>query len=283
MTDAPARGELFERLFDDAAMFPPAQLPVAQAVSQHRDHRGAWYRALVGPFVCAADRPAAVAEQAACLGLDTVDVALAVAEGVAAVPAALAGVDRAERLRLRAVETPLGALPMRECAAMADDLGARGAELFLELPVDQVDEDRVRELRAGGAYLKLRTGGAAAGAFPTEDALARAVVHCAGEGLRFKCTAGLHNAVRHRDPQTGFEHHGFLNIALAAGVALTTGDLAAVREVLADQDSEVLAARTRDLSPADVTAIRGLFASIGTCSVGEPLADLTALRLVAAA
>ena len=31
----------------------------------------------------------------------------------------------------------------------------------------------------------------------------------------FKCTAGLHNAVRHRAADTGFEHHGFLNVLLA--------------------------------------------------------------------
>jgi acyl-CoA synthetase (AMP-forming)/AMP-acid ligase II len=30
----------------------------------------------------------------------------------------------------------------------------------------------------------------------------------------FKCTAGLHNAVRHTG-QDGFEHHGFLNVLVA--------------------------------------------------------------------
>src|SRR6185437_12094303 len=48
---------LFDGLLDDAAMFPPEDAPLADAVVGHAAHRLAWYSDLVAAFVCAA-RPA---------------------------------------------------------------------------------------------------------------------------------------------------------------------------------------------------------------------------------
>ncbi len=44
---------IFRGLFDDASLFPPASLPMADAVAGHLRHRAAWYREMSGPFVCA--------------------------------------------------------------------------------------------------------------------------------------------------------------------------------------------------------------------------------------
>jgi hypothetical protein len=44
---------IFRGLFDDASMFPPASLPMADAVAGHLRHQTAWYREMSGPFVCA--------------------------------------------------------------------------------------------------------------------------------------------------------------------------------------------------------------------------------------
>ena len=52
--------------------------------------------------------------------------------------------------------------------------------------------------------------------------------------MPFKCTAGLHHAVRHRAADTGFEHHGFLNVLLAVAAALTGEDAGEVAAELAD-------------------------------------------------
>jgi hypothetical protein len=98
--------------------------------------------------------------------------------------------------------------------------------------------------------------------------------------LRFKCTAGLHHAVRHRDPLTMFEHHGFLNLLLAARIAAATGNLVATADALAERDPAALAYRTSDLTATDVTASRALVASLGTCSIHEPIDDLLAMGLV---
>ncbi|MEV7025976.1 hypothetical protein AB0O00_28035, partial [Kitasatospora sp. NPDC093558] len=48
--------DLFRGLFDDAAVFPPGNLPVVEAVPAHRAHRTAWYADAVGPFLCGAGR-----------------------------------------------------------------------------------------------------------------------------------------------------------------------------------------------------------------------------------
>ena len=45
---------LFDGLLDDAAMFPPEDAPLADAVAGHAAHRLAWYGDLVASFVCAA-------------------------------------------------------------------------------------------------------------------------------------------------------------------------------------------------------------------------------------
>ena len=42
------------------------------------------------------------------------------------------------------------------------------------------------------------------------------LVAAVSAGLPFKLTAGLHEAVRHTNAETGFTHHGFLNLVLAA-------------------------------------------------------------------
>jgi hypothetical protein len=108
------------------------------------------------------------------------------------------------------------------------------------------------------------------------------VVACLDREIAFKCTAGLHHAVRTTDQQTGFEQHGFLNILLAVSVALAGGDREAVVAELADRDAVGVAHRVRQLSTERATAIRRWFRSFGTCSIQEPLDDLIRLRLVPA-
>lgn len=130
--------------------------------------------------------------------------------------------------------------------------------------------------RRAGLRVKLRTGGAVAAAFPSEQVLADAVAACLDAGVAFKLTAGLHHAVRHRDAPTGFEQHGFLNVLAAVTSA---GDLAGT---LAERDAAVLVERISRLTPDDVARARDRFASFGTCSTSEPLADLRSLGLIAA-
>src|SRR4029079_18111835 len=79
--------------------------------------------------------------------------------------------------------------------------------------------------------------------FPSVSRLAVCIEAALDRELPFKCTAGLHNAVRHRDPETGFEHHGFLNILLATRSSLDGGGTEEVARVLEQADGAALAER----------------------------------------
>jgi hypothetical protein len=127
--------------------------------------------------------------------------------------------------------------------------------------------------------VKLRTGGTTQAAFPSRPALAAAVSAAVAAELPFKCTAGLHHAVRHTDPATGLAHHGFLNVLLAVRAARAGADPA---EQLAAEDPRAVAERAGALTETEVADVRRQLRSIGTCSVAEPLADLHLLDLVGA-
>ncbi|MGL5857701.1 MAG: hypothetical protein ACRC35_04720 [Angustibacter sp.] len=143
---------------------------------------------------------------------------------------------------------------------------------------DQVDHvlDRVA---AAQIAAKVRTGGTHARAFPRERVLAGFIGACISRGIPFKCTAGLHRAVRHRDPGTGFEHHGFLNVLLATDAAQRGADLAQVEDVLAERSAAAVLGEVRQLAVQRRRAIRMALRSIGSCSLADPAADLVALGL----
>ena len=277
---------LFSGLFDDAALFPPGNAAMPDAVSAHAGYRQDWYAGLVARFVCPAGRLAefdatlAVAALAAPQSSPP-EISMTVPGGPAELASALAVAEGLPRVRIGAVELPV---PASELPAALEELSRtarRGIVVFAEVPVAEVTAELAAGLRAAGLALKLRTGGTTATAFPGTGQLAAAIDAAVAAGVRFKCTAGLHNAVAHDDPATGFAHHGFLNVLLAVHAA-QTGRCGSA-DLLASRDGEALADRARDLPAAEVAAVRAQFASIGSCSILEPLTDLIELKLVSAA
>ena len=143
-----------------------------------------------------------------------------------------------------------------------------------------------RPPRAGGAALrgaKVRCGGARADLFPSPDELAAFVCACAENGVPFKATAGLHGAVRHEDEQTGFVHHGFLNLVLAAVRASSGAAVDEVAAVLASTDGPALIAEARAVSGRSLVAGRSLFRAYGSCSTAEPQEEAARLGLLGGA
>ena len=115
--------------------------------------------------------------------------------------------------------------------------------------------------------------------FPDATTLASWIDAALDRETAYKCTAGLHHALRHRDHETGFEHHGFLNVLLATRRAFDGGSVAEVAEVLDDHYANDLVALART---SDLAGARRWFTSFGSCSVTEPLDDLLALGLLEA-
>jgi hypothetical protein len=163
---------------------------------------------------------------------------------------------------------------VRRVVTVTDELETEWP-IFVELPQTDTHHGWLAAADAaaeGGLRLKFRTGGLEASAFPTSDVLARWIDAALDREVQFKCTAGLHRAVRHTG-EDGFEHHGFLNVLAATQRAF---DGAAHDEVVA-----VLDDRGIEVAVDDVRRARRWFTSFGTCSVAEPWADLRALGLVA--
>ena len=256
-----------------------------EAVVGHARYQRDWYADLVARFVCPAGRLAELdgalaSARSSSPEIALPEVSLTVPGGPAELAPAFAVAEGLPRLRIGAVELPV---PAAELPAALDELGRtaqRGIAVFVEIAVAEVDRELATALRQAGLGLKLRTGGTTAAAFPDLRSLAGAIEAAVGAGVRFKCTAGLHNALGHVEEATGWAYHGFLNVLLAVHAAQTGAPAA---EPLAARDGAALAEQARGLSAAEVAAVRAQFASIGSCSILEPLTDLTDLRLVSAA
>jgi hypothetical protein len=152
--------------------------------------------------------------------------------------------------------------------------------VYVELPQTSPDHAwlAAADVVAEGEHrLKLRTGGLEAEKFPTPETLAGWIDAALDRETPFKCTAGLHHAIAHRDHETGFPHHGFLNVLLATRQAFDGASRSEVATLLADHYPNDLVALART---ADLAGARRWFVSFGSCSITEPLDDLVGLGLV---
>jgi hypothetical protein len=278
-------------LIDDAAIFPPGNVPLDRAVADHATHRASEYADLVGGFVVSDVKLPDLIALLDGTGRDgpqgdPLSVNVVVTGGAGAIEPAVRWATRTPLLRLGALECALrdeddlAHNARRACAAL-DALEEELADVtvYVEPPrvVDEptpgwfaaLDELALRELP-----LKLRTGGVTADAFPTPRELATSIAAALDRELPFKCTAGLHHAMRLTDPETGFGHHGFLNVLAATRVCLDGGDTQAALE---EYDAKVL---LDGLEPDTLARTRSWFTAVGSCSVLEPYDDLVELDLI---
>jgi len=276
-------------LIDDAAIFPPGNVPLDRAVAEHREHRASEYADLLGGFVISDLKVADLIDVLDDADADDVlPVNLVVTGGAGAIEPAVRWLNRAPTASLRAVEFALRdeedlAHNARRAITAWDLLedDNPGAEVYVELPkltgepsygwLAAMDEVAARGLRA-----KFRTGGVEQYAFPTCGELGDAITAALDRELPFKCTAGLHHAVRHHDPETDLTHHGFLNVLRATRAALDGDDPS---EVLAEESA---AALLKDFDADEAARTRNWFTGFGSCSILDPHEDLVELGLVGA-
>ncbi len=292
MTHPPGLPDYLQDFVDDAAIFPPARTDLDRAVHEHRVHRSSEYADLVGGFVVSDVKVADLAQLVS--DAEPLAVNLVVTGGAGAIEPAVTWVERSEGLRLRAVEFALRdeddlAHNARRLVSVIDSLGGAldDVPVFAEPPVPHgppthgwlaaLDELAGREIAC-----KFRTGGLSEDLFPSAADLATCLESALDRELAFKCTAGLHNAVRHRADDTGFEHHGFLNVLVATRASLDGAGPDEVAQVLEETDGPALAARVA-ADPAAAARTRRWFTSFGSCSVLEAHEDLVELGLVGGA
>ncbi|MFE6596914.1 hypothetical protein ACFU9O_25815 [Streptomyces albidoflavus] len=277
----PVPAELFAAFCDDAAVFPPGELPLDRAVAAHLRHVTAAHAPLVGPLVVPQARLPELAGLTAGLGRGSLDLAVTVpspeAAGQALASAAALPAARPRCLEVAVPEdVPTAEIVPRLSTALKGADDRTGVTVYVEVPRDRRRAGLIAALADSPFLAKFRTGGVRAELYPDERELARAVLLAVGAGVPFKATAGLHHAVRNTDPRTGFEQHGHLNLLAATGAALGGAGEEEVVAVLAERDATTVAGLVRALSPE----VRTAFRSFGTCSLAEPVGELAALGLL---
>jgi hypothetical protein len=269
---------LFAGLVDDASVMPPSFTGMTAAVVRYREQHGAWFSHLLGELLVpsslvdfdlsAEGLPVGVVSDVA---LGTLPAAVAKLRDTGAV------VRQVEAAVARRGEDPQPGLA-ELCRLMETALDM---DVYAEIPLSWgllSALDAIADSRRAGTRIapKFRVGGLAAELFPTPVELAAVICACRDRDLSFKLAAGLQHALRHTDPETGFTHHGFLNVLVAAGVAADGGEVAEVAEALAATHPLPLVepARARRDGP------RPLWVGFGATDVLGVLTELIRLGLI---
>ena len=229
-------------LIDHAPLFPPASLPVPEALEEDRRARADEHAWLLARLVWPSSRLDA---------LEGEDRALSVL---------LDGQYECD-MRAEAVET--------RWVEGDSDAGLDGlsGEAYVELPLDDGLEEKVAALAERGLRAKVRCGGADV---PTPASLGRFLAVCRDAGVPFKATAGLHH------PLAADGRHGFLNVLAACAFA---DEAALTGEVALDRDA--LRWRGREAGPDELERVRrDQLVAVGSCSFFEPVEELQGLGIL---
>lgn len=264
MSSSASASDLFRGLIDDAAVFPPGDAPLPQAIERHHRHRAAWYAPLIGPLVL----PGSAIAHAAALAASTAPLSVA-ATARPGTPIDVDAVLAAAGSHLTVVGIERGWEP---------DLASGPLVTALEIPRGPGQDAAIADLAQPGFIGKFRTGPTPTWEWPDETELAGIICRFVHAKAPFKLTGGLHHAVR-RDAD-GEDHHGLVNVLLAVHAALDGGAAEEVAAVLTRRDGAGLADDLATLDATSIAAVRARFLSFGCCDVREPIAELVALELL---
>jgi hypothetical protein len=283
---------------DYAGLFPPAALPMSEAVLNYATYRGSNYNWMLGRFIVMAAHLDEFYDSASEFiprdGGDPWRLSV------------VAGEDAVETIhRIKNFNSHSGSGVV--CDTVEIKASSHGAieNAVISLPVDVkayfeiAPDENLPELIATLALrrqrAKIRTGGVTPGAFPTTQQIIRFVRTCLAANIEFKATAGLHHPIRCFRPLTYEANsveatmHGFLNLFLMTGFARESYKVGVLEEVMEDEFDEGFrfedhAVTWRDnfslnLYQIDTLRKRGI-QSFGSCSFDEPVADLQKLGIL---
>ena len=281
---------LFAGLIDDAAVFPPGNVSVPEAVRRHRGHRTAWYAPLIGPLVVPDTDLAQVSRAATDIPAGAEGEALPVSVVISGGAGGLVALARRDLPGLEIVAAEIALRDLDDLpgnasrvVAAAEELDPDEVSVFVEVPYGHGWIGAVEVIEAASLFGKIRTGGLEPDAFPTADQLARQLSVLIEADLPFKATAGLHRAWPNRvtDERGATLHqHGFVTLLMAIEALIDgAGAEGAVDLLQLDDPGRIFTA----LQGWDVPAaarVRRRFRSFGCCGVTEPVADQVALGLL---
>lgn len=279
-TRQPAHRALFISLINDAALFPPAQLPMDEALRAHADHRAAGVADLVGPFLVGvpAVEDLTTAMAAGAPAPPAIGLVARPGTAVADIDAALTALRSLERPRVVSIDTAWS--PQWRNLDLGDlvvnlEIGREGQAEALD---DIASASEFVDVRA-----KFRTGPTPSWPWPTGPELADVILGTGARHLPLVLTGGLHHAVRGERTVDGTpqEQHGLLNVLVAVHASAGGADESTVRDLLEIRDAHALAGIVAGWSSPDVAAVRAAFAGYGCCDVTDPIGELTDLGLVA--
>ena len=271
-------------LIDYAGLYPPAELPLGEAIEEFRAARAGRYAWMLGRFIV----PAALLRESSQQFDGPFSV---IAGGLDDLPGI--GAIRAEGVAVECVELRPTGRDVKRLSESRASAGLDDLPVFVEIPRvpewTQTLPDAMRALGEIRAGAKLRCGGLTADAFPSVDETAAFVACATASRVPFKATAGLHHPIRRLDAPSGFTMHGFLNLVAAAALAprVTLGTLA---RIVAEEDPAAFsfddasfAWRSERVSATELIATRNdAFVAYGSCSFAEPVDDLTGLGIIPA-
>ena len=276
---------LFAGLVDDAAVFPPGNAPVPDAVGQHRQHRSAWYAPLIGPLVVPDTKLAQVSRAAAG---EQIAVSVVVSGGAGG----LVALARRSLPDVRVVAAEVALRDLDDLVGNAEKVAMAATELdpdevtvFVELPYEHGWIGAIEVVEAAGLLGKIRTGGVEPDAYPSPDRLAEQLSALIEADLAFKATAGLHRAWPNDAVNQAGEtlhQHGFVTVLMAIEALIDGAGTEAAVELLRLDDPGRIFAALDGWDAATAARVRRRFHSFGCCGVTDPVDDLVSLGLLPA-
>jgi hypothetical protein len=296
---------LLANAIDYAGLFPPANLPLEQALGNHARYVRTSDASLLGAFVLpvaqfgAAEPFLDFFDEAHPLCVSALggkpESGTAFRSQLTGTAAAIDRLHRVHGSRVRVEQLEMALPPELDEALFRDAenaLAGFSLKAFWEAPVARAEgviAIIAAHRRTGGSFgFKLRTGGTTVAAFPTTAQVAEILVAAATHDVPMKFTAGLHHPVRQFHASVDTKMHGFLNV-LGAGILgrEEDWDVPQTATMLADEDPSAFrfdgagfAWRDWRIGTDDIAAQRVFIASFGSCSFDEPRDDLRALHLL---
>lgn len=283
---------------DYAGLFPPAGLPMSEAVINYAMYRNSNYRWMLGRFVVPVSQLDEFIENAG--------------DFISRDPASdwrlsvLSGEDLEDTIRkiseFNSKYSPAVSIDSLEVMANTTSkientirLIPFGISIFFELGMNDNFTDLVALVSEKRERAKIRTGGVTPDAFPKTKEILRFVRACLAANVPFKATAGLHHPIRCFRPLTYANNspkgtmHGFLNLFMMTGFAREGYRSSLLEDVMEDEFDEVFrfepqSVKWRDdyeLTIHQLAALRKKgIQSFGSCSFDEPIADLQKLGIL---